>query len=111
VIEQPGEDTGPYLRCDLFTSPLNPGNYVAQVEIPAFKKGQRPQVLIWGDRTFVFHSHQSPRNFPNPAYVEAFAVVALRTVEEPAKQAVGNAELDAGAANHYDPEKRGFSPK
>ena len=71
---------------DLFAAPLNPANYVAQVEIPNFKKGYRPQVLIWGDRTFVFHSHQSPKNFPNPAYVEANAVVVVRpTVEEPAK--------------------------
>lgn len=28
-----------------------------------------------------------------------------------ARHVVGNAELDAGAPNHFDPNKRGFSPK
>lgn len=31
-------------------------------------------------------------------------------IERPT-QAVGNAELDAGAPNHFDPNKRGFSPR
>lgn len=45
------------------------GQHVAYVEITQFPPHHKPQVVIWGARTFV--------RAPSDAYVEAFAVVSL----------------------------------
>ena len=45
------------------------GRFVAEVEVPPFTTP--PDVLIWGNRTFIYESNRPPQ----PVYRECFAVV------------------------------------
>lgn len=46
-----------------------------------------------------------------PGLVDHLDASDPSTLEGRAKHVTGNAELDAGTPNHFDPNKRGFSPR